>query len=241
MHTERSTKSSRSSLNLPTQDESNRQHATVPLLAPQKEAVPEKAPRKKLVPSRSAKALKRQAARLGWWWETGAVFVSLVCMSLIVAVLFRMDGRPLRTWTLPIQPNSLVAIFSTLTKSALLVPIAESIGQLKWDYFERPRNIQHFQDFDEASRGPWGAFVFLWKTKGTAYLAGFGALITVLMLGFEPFTQQIIEVYSQDTVRSDSAGYFTSTNTFVNVTLSDVTWELSDGMAVPIFNNNRGS
>jgi hypothetical protein len=64
---------------------------------------------------------------LGWWWELGAVLVSLICMALIVAVLFSMDGKPLRDWKLPIQPNSLVAIFSTITKSALLTPPLERI------------------------------------------------------------------------------------------------------------------
>jgi hypothetical protein len=135
-------------------------------------------------------------------------------MSIIVAILCSMDGKPMRLWTLPIQPNSLVAVFSTITKSALLVPIAESIGQLKWDYFSKPRAVQHMQTFDQASRGPWGALVFLWKTRGTAILATFGSLITVLMLAFEPFTQQVIELHSRETVLYNTTGYVSSTKTF---------------------------
>ena len=59
-------------------------------------------------------------------------------MTLILAILFTMDGKPMRDWKLPIQPNSLIAVSSTIAKSALLVPLAECIGQLKWIYFHTP-------------------------------------------------------------------------------------------------------
>jgi hypothetical protein len=144
---------------------------------------------------------------LGWWWELGAVFVSFICMALIITILFIMDGKPLRDWKLPIQPNSLVAIFSTVAKSALLVPVAESVGQLKWDYFhDRPRTVRHMQIFDEASRGPWGALTLLYRTRGRSVLAGYAAAITVLMLAFEPFTQQIIKVHSQQAPMYNTMG-----------------------------------
>jgi hypothetical protein len=164
--------------------------------------------------------LKARIPQLGWWWESGAVFISFVCMSLIVAILLTMDGKPMRKWTLPIQPNSLIAVFSTITKSALLVAIAESIGQLKWGYFDRARNIRHMQNFDEASRGPWGAFAFLWRTRGTSVLAAFGSAITVLMLGFEPFTQQIIELHTQEAVLLNTTGFVASTNSFTSSALT---------------------
>jgi hypothetical protein len=154
--------------------------------------------------------------------EAGAVLVGLVCMSLIVAILLSIDGQPMRLWTLPIQPNSLVAVFLTIPNSALLIPIAESIGQLKWDYFDRPRNIRHIQTFDEASRGPWGAFVFLWKTRGTSALATFGSVITVCMLGFEPFTQQVIELHTQKAPILGSMGFVSSTNQFTSSTLANL-------------------
>lgn len=108
-----------------------------------------------------------------------------------------MDGKPMWKWTLPIQPNSLVAVFSTIAKSALLYPLAECLGQLKWVYFKKPRVLSQMQTFNAACRGPWGATVFLWKTKGTVMLASMGALITIFMLGFEPFAQQVIQFSSQ--------------------------------------------
>jgi hypothetical protein len=136
-------------------------------------------------------------------------------MALIVAILFRMDGKPLSTWKLPIQPNSLVAVFSTITKSALLVPIAESIGQLKWDYFhDQPRSVQHMQTFDGASRGPWGALVLLYKARGSSILGTFASAVTILMLAFEPFTQQVIEVHAQQAPLLNTSGFVSVANSF---------------------------
>jgi hypothetical protein len=98
---------------------------------------------------------------LGWWWEAGAMLLAIGCISSIVAILFYMDGKPLLDWKMPIQPNSLVAIFSTVGKSALLCAVSEGLGQLKWLYFEEPRALSQMENFDQASRGPWGAFTFL--------------------------------------------------------------------------------
>ncbi|KAJ8107390.1 hypothetical protein OPT61_g8900 [Boeremia exigua] len=167
----------------------------------------------------SRKTLNTQLLQFGWWWEIGAILVSIICMSLTTAVLFSMNGKPMRTWPLPIQPNSLVAVFSTIAKSALLVPVAESLGQLKWDFFKRPRDISHMQTFDEATRGPWGASMLLWRTRGASLLAAFGCVITVLMLAFEPFTQQIIEMQAQRAVLVNATGFVSVTDNFTVVNL----------------------
>lgn len=134
----------------------------------------------------------RQRNRFGWWWEITAALLTVACTVLIMVILFSMDGKPLARWRYRfIQPNSLVAIFSTLAKSSLLFPIAECLGQLKWSYFEKPRPISHLQRFDSASRGPWGAVLLLWEVKGRAIVASLGAVVTVMLLVFEPFAQQV--------------------------------------------------
>lgn len=134
----------------------------------------------------------QRVIHFGWWWETGSAILAVVCTALIVAILFAMDGKSVNDWKIMIQPNSLVAVFSTIAKSSLLFPLAECMGQLKWAYFERPRKVSEMQIFDMASRGPWGSLQLLWTTKGRAMLASLGAVVTILMLAFEPFAQQVI-------------------------------------------------
>lgn len=139
------------------------------------------------------KRRKRWPLLSGWWWETGSLVLCIISMALSATVFLCMADKPLRTWRLPIQPNSLIAVFSTITKAALLFPLSECIGQLKWGFFRQPRRLSDMHAFDIASRGPWGATVFLWETNAIASpLASVGAAVTILLLAFEPFMQQVI-------------------------------------------------
>lgn len=128
-----------------------------------------------------------------WWWEMGAASFSLACVASIVAILSTVQDKARSEWTFLILPNSLVAIFSTLSKASLMVPVASCISQLKWVYFaQAPHALSHVQVFDEASRGPWGALTLLWAIRVRKWLVSWGAVITILALALEPFVQAII-------------------------------------------------
>lgn len=77
------------------------------------------------------KTRKQRLVRFGWWWEVCAIVIAIASTAAMVAVLLSADGKLLSAWPLSIQPASLVAIFSTITKSALLVPIAVCFSQPK--------------------------------------------------------------------------------------------------------------
>lgn len=63
--------------------------------------------------------------------------------------------------------NAFISIFSGFAKSALLLPTAEALGQLKWDWFRKDeKKMMDFEVMDSASRGPWGSMVLLARTKG---------------------------------------------------------------------------
>jgi hypothetical protein len=50
-----------------------------------------------------------------------------------------------------------------------------------------------FEIFDKASRGAWGSFLLLFRTRGRS-LAAFGALITLLLLAIDTFFQQVTDL-----------------------------------------------
>lgn len=142
--------------------------------------------------------------RFGWWWDIGSILVATICICLIVAILFSMSNKPLSAWNSEIQPNSVISILTTVAKSALLVPVSECISQLTWIYFsERPRALTQIQVFHDASRGPWGSMVLLsklrLKERSLPVLASLGSILTILLLTFEPFTQQVIEFPTRNT------------------------------------------
>ncbi len=80
-------------------------------------------------------------------------------------------------------------------KTGNLVALAEGLSQLKWEHFKSPQMLQHLTDFDTASRGPWGCVQLLIALRGRNLLAALGAIVSVLTIIVDPFTQQLISYY----------------------------------------------
>ena len=92
---------------------------------------------------------------------------SAICMTVILVVLLKYDGGHLPKWKMGLTLNAFISVLSGFAKSALLLPTAEALGQLKWNWFKREeRKMMDFEILDSASRGPWGSFVLLARTKG---------------------------------------------------------------------------
>ena len=82
-------------------------------------------------------------------------------------------------------------VLSKVASAALILPISEAIGQLKWTWFSgsESKEMIDFEIFDKASRGAWGSFLLLYRTKGRS-LAALGAVLTLLLLATDTFFQQ---------------------------------------------------
>ena len=96
-------------------------------------------------------------------WSTSAI-----CMALILALLLYLNKKPYSSWKLKLSPNTYLAIISRIATPAVIYPVSECIGQLKWSWFlERPKKLFDFELFDRATRGPVGSFIFItyFKTK----------------------------------------------------------------------------
>ncbi|KAF2011396.1 hypothetical protein BU24DRAFT_280276 [Aaosphaeria arxii CBS 175.79] len=132
-----------------------------------------------------------------WLLETISWAISALCMAGIVIVLFRLQNRNSDEWPLGnygITLNTYVAILSRIASAALLLPVSEALGQLKWSWFFQgeSKKMWDFEIFDNASRGPWGSFQLLLRTKGRK-LAALGACIVLLALALDPFFQQVVD------------------------------------------------
>lgn len=139
-----------------------------------------------------------------WSWELSGLTLSMGCMLAIIIILFHMNNRPLSAWDLPISLNTAISVFSALSQTSMMLSVAEGISQLKWIYFQqREHPLIHLQTFDEASRGPWGAMMFIWKIRWHALVASVGAVITILALAMQSFTQQTIKLPSRQVLTTD--------------------------------------
>ncbi|KAK4987298.1 hypothetical protein LTR50_004724 [Elasticomyces elasticus] len=115
-------------------------------------------------------------------------------------VLARVNNKPQSEWrNSRITLNGVIALLATITKAALMVPVAEAISQRKWLWFlskgqqggQKGRDLQDFEAFDNASRGAWGSAVLLLKPRFW-HVVSIGAAITVLSLIFSTLTQNVL-------------------------------------------------
>lgn len=118
-------------------------------------------------------------------------------------ILYENSGHPLSKWPIGL---TLITILSKIASAALILPISEAIGQLKWTWFNgnKSRDAFDFEIFDKASRGAWGSIMLLFRTRAKS-LAALGALITVLLLAIDTFFQQVTDLPERWTVHGESS------------------------------------
>lgn len=135
-----------------------------------------------------------------WFYEILAIVFSLACFVSILGVLVAYNQRPAPSLSYGLTLNAIISILATASKSSLIFAIAECVGQLKWVWFYKRRTqLDSMQLFDSASRGPLGSFMVISKHRGQS-LVSLGALITILVLAFDPFIQQSLTYPIRNTV-----------------------------------------
>lgn len=112
-----------------------------------------------------------------------------------------LKDRPLAQWPLGL---TIITVLSKVASAALILPISEAIGQLKWSWFhgKESKDAFDFEIFDKASRGAWGSVLLLFRTQGRS-LAALGALLTVLLLAIDTFFQQVTDLPERWTLRGE--------------------------------------
>lgn len=141
--------------------------------------------------TRSGNILKR------WLLEILSWLLSAACMFAIIAVLVVLKDEKLTKWSLAektgLTLNAYISVLSKLAGAALILPVSEALGQLKWSWFlGHSKQMWDYEIFDNASRGPWGALLLLIRTKCRS-LAAIGAMITLVSLALDPFFQQVVD------------------------------------------------
>ncbi|MCJ1466696.1 hypothetical protein MMC07_005316 [Pseudocyphellaria aurata] len=143
----------------------------------------------RLVPGRLKRILS-----YAWVLEISSIGIAILTLAAMYITLAMHRDRPLPHWPGLISINSLIAIFTVILKVTLMMPVAEGVGQLKWHWFQESRSLIDLDQFDAASRGPWGSILLIFSTYKHP-LAVSGAFIMLLALAIEPFSQQVTQYY----------------------------------------------
>ncbi|KAI0444888.1 hypothetical protein F4803DRAFT_510202 [Xylaria telfairii] len=141
----------------------------------------------------------QRPAVLQWWqWELVMAVVSLIAFAALVIILAVMDGKPAQHWG-PLTLNSINSLLTTVIGSSMAAIVGAALSQNLWNGFGQLRTsnglttrpAQDLQVYQDASRGPAGSLILLWR-QGPLSVAALGAMVTILSLAFATFTQQLI-------------------------------------------------
>lgn len=83
----------------------------------------------------------------GWALELGCWLIGVVCLVSICALLVWSNGKSSQPFAYGITLNTLISLLATIARVALLVPVTQSISQLKWLWYQEPngRGLMDFQ------------------------------------------------------------------------------------------------
>jgi len=70
--------------------------------------------------------------RRGWTFEVLSSVFSLVSFLAMIILLSRIHATPLSSWAASVSPNAMIAVLSTASRASLILPVTESLSQLKW-------------------------------------------------------------------------------------------------------------
>ncbi|KAF2130501.1 hypothetical protein P153DRAFT_366083 [Dothidotthia symphoricarpi CBS 119687] len=123
-----------------------------------------------------------------WLMEIASWVVSAACMGAIIGIYLCINNQRMTENEYLLTVSNVLGKFAS---AALIVPTSEALGQLKWNWFHESNAMWDFEIFDKATRGPWGAAMLFFRTKGRS-LAALGALLIVLLLAIDTFFQQVV-------------------------------------------------
>ncbi|CZS74561.1 unnamed protein product [Fusarium graminearum] len=149
-------------------------------------------------------ALHRPASSLIrlWGLEMSALVLSLLSFGALTCVLIASNGQPLSRWTMPfITINAIVSILAGVSKACLAFSINICLSQMKWNWYNKSSQpLVDFDRLDASSRGAWGGLRVLKSCMRRPNWAALGALATIALLAFEPFTQAILASKDREVV-----------------------------------------
>lgn len=129
------------------------------------------------VPQANARSQPLSIFRSLRWWlvDIFATFASVLAFIAIIVLLRHYEGSGVTEVRLPIGLNltGLLSLLATVSRVGLMVPVASALSQEIWTWLceskrgpkHRSRQLRDLELSDNASRGAWGSFLFLFRSR----------------------------------------------------------------------------
>ena len=155
---------------------------------------------------RTTRTLKRhlKLQPQAWLWELASTLVALLSTLAIFLTLLLHNGQLLRDWPCYFTLNSLLSVFSTVLRIALVVAVSSAIFQLGYVWFTKQRPLDDLEVFNTASRGIAGSLPLIWLQRGQGW-ASLGAFLSILVLLSDTFVQQVVTFPTKEITTDVSA------------------------------------
>ena len=75
-----------------------------------------------------------------WLMEIISWTLSACCMTGIIVVLYFYQDQPLPQWRFGLTLNTFISVLAKISSAALLLPVSEALGQLKWNWFQAKKD-----------------------------------------------------------------------------------------------------
>jgi hypothetical protein len=99
-----------------------------------------------------------------WLVELLATCVSLIALIILYGILKRFDSKHVTSSGFYSGlPTTLVNGFTTIMRTAMLLPVATALAQLQWSWFQTEKALLDIETFDDATRGVFGSVLLLTK------------------------------------------------------------------------------
>ena len=102
-----------------------------------------------------------------WTVEYIAILLTGAATMLLTIVGTIFDNQRLNQWHSEITINALFNFVSQFIQTALFVPVASSISQLKWIWCYEGQSLRGIDDIDQASRQPLDSLLLMIKRPKT--------------------------------------------------------------------------
>ncbi|TPX12323.1 uncharacterized protein E0L32_006970 [Thyridium curvatum] len=174
----------------------------------------------------------------GWFLEVLSLVAAAGFLGAMVGLVVHYDGQNASDWPYPVTLNAFVAVLSLAAKACVMFAVCASLSQWKWIlYTGRSHVLIDFERIDSSSRGPLGSVALLATSWKSGLVVRLGAIVTLLALALDPFTQQIIQL-RQDVVFTPAERY--AQNTRVGACAYYWDGSLNNSNSTTLTNGTRG-
>lgn len=101
-----------------------------------------------------------------WWLESLLLLLMLATLAAICITTWKYQNKPVPKWPHNISVNTLNAVYAVILKTTIVVVVSAGLSQLKWTWYNKSRPLRDIEYWDQASRGPWGSLLLIWRLRG---------------------------------------------------------------------------